>query len=199
MESLQPMAPALALAGSVLGVVAVVGWLTLQHRFQRFARPYEELARAAEKDGVSTALQAQILGVERNSERIQAAMDYAHRIETQLGFALQGVGFLKYDAFEDIRGSQSYSLCLLDVHRNGFVITSIAGRNDYRGYAKPVVNGVCDLALSDEEKQVLEMAKERLGKTTPADVVATAAKPAKPVDVKPQSSDPKPKPEPTHA
>jgi len=191
MESLQPLAPALALVGTVLGVVAVVGWLILNHRFGRFARPYEELAQAAEKDGVATALQAQILGVERNAERIEAAMDYARRIETQLGFALQGVGFLKYDAFEDIRGSQSYSLCLLDVHRNGFVITSIAGRNDYRGYAKPVVNGACDLALSDEEKQVLEMAKVRLGETTPAPT-PVAAKPGKPAASKPE-------PAPAHA
>jgi hypothetical protein len=191
MESLQPMAPVLALAGTVLGVVAVIGWLTLQHRFQRFARPYEELAQAAEKDGVSTALQTQILGLERNSERIEAAMEYARRIETQLGFALQGVGFLKYDAFEDIRGSQSYSLCLLDVHRNGFIITSIAGRNDYRGYGKPVVNGVCDLAMSDEEKQALEMAKESLAKSTPAPTVVAP--------VQSKAKDTKPKPEPAHA
>jgi hypothetical protein len=189
MESLQPMAPALALAGTVLGVVAVIGWLTLQHRFQRFARPYEELAQAAGKDGVATALQAQLLGVERNSERIEQAMDYARRIETQLGFALQGVGFLKYDAFEDIRGSQSYSLCLLDVQRNGFIITSIAGRNDYRGYAKPVVAGVCDLALSDEEKQVLQMAKDRLDTTTPAAGSAPASA-TKPVTAKKPQAEP---------
>src|SRR5262245_58995671 len=62
MESLQPFAPALALAGSVLGVVAVVGWLTLQSRFQRFARPYEELSQTVEKDGVAAALQAHLLG-----------------------------------------------------------------------------------------------------------------------------------------
>jgi hypothetical protein len=188
MESLQPLAPVLALAGAVLGLLSVIGWSVVFHRFQRFARPYEELARAAEKDGVPAALQAQLLGVERNSERIDAAMEYARRIETQLGFALQGVGFLKYDAFEDIRGSQSYSLCLLDVQQNGFVITSIAGRNDYRGYAKPVKNGVCDLALSDEEKQVLVMARERLGTTVPKKPAA-AAPPA----------DAKKKPEPAHA
>ena len=90
---------------------------------------------------------------------------------------MQGIGFLKYDAFEDIRGSQSYSLCLLDAHQNGVVITSIAGRNDYWGYAKPVKNGVCELAMSDEEKRVLEIAKERLaesplGPPTPVSVHA---------------------------
>jgi hypothetical protein len=49
--------------------------------------------------------------------------------------------------------------------QNGVVITSIAGRNDYRGYAKPVKQGTCDLAMSEEEKQVLEAAKNSLAKT----------------------------------
>ena len=46
--------------------------------------------------------------------------------------------------------------------QDGVVITSIAGRNDYRGYAKPVKTGKCDLAMSEEEKQVLEMANTSL-------------------------------------
>jgi len=174
MGGVDALAPTLALAGAVLGFVAVIGCVVLLVRFQRFARPYEELARAAASEGTSTALQAQLLGVERNAESIASTQDYAQRIETQLQTALQGVGFLKYDAFEDIRGAQSYSLCLLDAHQDGVVISSIAGRNDYRGYAKPVKHGTCDLAMSDEEKQVLEMAKASLGRVA-------AGKPAQPV------------------
>ena len=180
MESLQEFAPQLALVGAVLGLVGVVGCAYLVHRFQRFARPYEELARAAQAEGTSTALQAQLLGVDRNAQRIEDTRAYARRIETQLQAALQGVGFLKYDAFEDIRGQQSYSLCVLDAHQNGVVITSIAGRNDYRGYAKPVKQGTCDLAMSEEEKQVLEAAKESLAKTA-SEASAPAARAATPV------------------
>jgi len=178
METLQPWAAALGIAGVVVGLAGVIGWIILYQRFQRFARPFEELAQAAKKDGAPVALQAQLLGVERNSHRIDETWAYAQRIETQLHTALQGIGFLKYDAFEDIRGSQSYSLCLLDSHQNGVVITSIAGRNDYRGYGKPVKDGTCDLAMSDEEKRVLEMARERLAKSplSPGGSPATAKK-----------------------
>lgn len=157
-----PLAPAYTIAGIVLGALGVVGWIILYCRFQKFARPYEQLAAAVEKEGHSTALQAQLLGVERNQQRIEETFAYARKIHTQLEAALQGVGFKKYDAFEDIRGTQSYSLCLLDARSNGVIITSIAGRNDYRGYAKPVKNGTCDLATSEEEKEVLEMAKQSL-------------------------------------
>jgi len=174
MESLQPFGPAIALTGLALGLVAVIGWATLRSRVQRFARPYEELAQAATQDGVPAALQAQLLGVERNAARIEATLAYTQKLHAQLDTALQGIGFLKYDAFEDIRGTQSYSLCVLDAKQNGVILTSIAGRNDYRGYAKPVATGNCDLALSDEEKQVLARAKETLA-TGPHAVAATAA------------------------
>ena len=173
MESLQPLAPAIALAGLVVGLVALVGWITLQSRVQKFARPFEELAQAAKQDDVPAALQAQLLGVDRNAARIEATLAYAQKLHAQLDTALQGIGFLKYDAFEDIRGTQSYSLCVLDAKQNGVILSSIAGRNDYRGYAKPVVAGRCELALSDEEKQVLGKAKETLA-SGPHAVAATA-------------------------
>jgi hypothetical protein len=174
MESLQPYGPAIALAGLAVGIVALVGWLMLQARVQKFARPYEELAQAAAAEGVPAALQAQLLGVEKNAARIEATLAYTQKLHAQLDTALQGIGFLKYDAFEDIRGTQSYSLCVLDAKQNGVILTSIAGRNDYRGYAKPVVAGNCELALSDEEKQVLGKAKDTLA-TGPHAVAATAA------------------------
>jgi hypothetical protein len=178
MESLQAAGPVVGVVGAALGFLGVVAVAVLWHRFQRFARPYEELARAAASQGSSAALGAALLGAERNAEGIRASQEYAQRIEQQLQFALQGVGFLKYDAFEDIRGTQSYSLCLLDAHQNGFIVTSIAGRNDYRGYAKPVKNGSCDLAMSEEEKQVLEMARKSLEHGSVANRAAKASKSA---------------------
>jgi len=178
MESLQAYGPALAVAGAVLGAVAVAASLALHFRLNGFLRPYHALLEATEKEGPGAALQAQVLGIERNVARIEATHAYAQRIETQLQSALQGVGFLKYDAFEDIRGQQSYSLCLLDARADGVIITSIAGRNDYRGYAKPVKSGTCDLAMSDEEKQVLALAKGTLPappERQPAPAPASAA------------------------
>jgi len=176
MEKLQELAPVIAAVGASVALAALVAGITLWRRFQQFARPYEELAQAAQKEGVPAALQAQLLGLERNAARIEATFTYAQQIETQVKTALQGIGFLKYDAFEDIRGQQSYSLCLLDAHQNGVIITSIAGRNDYRGYAKPVKNGNCDLAMSDEEKQVLDMARGTIAPAIVAPVAPTAAK-----------------------
>lgn len=176
MESLTAFLPVISAVAIVCGISAVASVLWLHRRFERFARPYEELARNAAQEGPAAALQAQLLGVERNAQRIDATMAFAEQIRTQLNTALQGIGFLKYDAFEDIRGQQSYSLCLLDAHQNGVILTSIAGRNDYRGYAKPVKAGTCELALSEEEKEALAMAKSRFA--TPDTTAPAATAPA---------------------
>ena len=69
---------------------------------------------------------------------------------------------MRYDAFDDIRGQQSFSVCLLDANLNGVLITSIAGRMDSRTYAKPVHAGSCEAATSDEEGRAIARAKESL-------------------------------------
>jgi hypothetical protein len=43
------------------------------------------------------------------------------------------------------------------------MITSIAGRNDSRSYAKPIRDGKCEMVISEEETHVLELAKASLG------------------------------------
>ncbi len=161
MDFLREYAPQLAAAGTALAVVALVVALSLAARLRALARPFDELVRHAEADDVSV-LQAQVQAVDRNQQRIEEILAYVRHLRTQTLNAIQGIGFLRYDAFEDIRGQQSFSVCLLDAHANGLLITSIAGRMDSRTYAKPVRSGSCEAALSDEESRAIALATESL-------------------------------------
>ncbi len=73
---------------------------------------------------------------------------------------LQKVGVVRFDAFEDVGGEQSFALVLLNGKGNGFALSSLYGRHDSRVYAKRIVNGTSDFALSDEEKTALSRAME---------------------------------------
>ena len=53
---------------------------------------------------------------------------------------------------------QSFSLALLDSFKNGFVITSIYGRDYASTYGKPVKNGKSVYPLSVEEIQAIDRA-----------------------------------------
>jgi len=162
LETLQPWIPQIAVAALALSVILGIACALLAMRVRRFSQPFDALAKIAAEGDLKAALQAQLLGVDENRSRIQETHAYVRRIRMQTLNAVQGIGFLRYDAFDDIRGNQSYSLCLLDAHQNGLLLTSIAGRADSRSYAKRVENGDCELAMSEEEAEVLLSAKGSL-------------------------------------
>ncbi len=163
MESIVGAAPILSAVGVLVGLVALVLCFVLFASLGRFARPFDQLVEAAKSKDIGDVLQAQLLGVDKNSKRIDETLAYVRHLRAQTMNAIQGMGFKRYDAFDDIRGMQSFSLCLVDAHMNGVMITSIAGRNDSRAYAKPIRSGKCEMVISEEETQVLELARESLG------------------------------------
>ena len=79
-------------------------------------------------------------------------------IETKLAFAIQKVGFIRYDAFAEMGNQLSFSIALLDSFRNGFVLTSIYGREHTTSYAKPLKFGKSVYPLSVEEIQAIDRA-----------------------------------------
>ena len=93
--------------------------------------------------------------------------EHRHTAEVLAG-AVQRVGLVRYDAFEDMGGHLSFSAALLDAEGNGLVVTSINGRQDTRCYAKPVESWSSRHNLSGEEEQAIQHA-------------LTASQPAEPV------------------
>ncbi len=79
--------------------------------------------------------------------------------ETLVG-AYQKIGIVKYDAFSEMGGKLSYSLCLLNDKDNGFVLTSIHSREGSHSYIKEIIRGESYVILSTEERKVLESAKK---------------------------------------
>lgn len=73
---------------------------------------------------------------------------------------LQKTGLVRFKAFEDVGGDQSFALAILDGKDNGVVISSIYGRDQSRNYAKPIKEGVSKYPLSEEEKEAIRTAKE---------------------------------------
>ncbi len=79
-------------------------------------------------------------------------------LETKLTFTLQKIGFVRYNAFEDIGSDLSFSIALLDAYNNGFVITSIYGRERSTNFAKQVKNGKSAIPVSPEEFKAIDRA-----------------------------------------
>jgi hypothetical protein len=73
--------------------------------------------------------------------------------------SLRHVGLVRYDAFGDVGGRQSWSLALLDDDGNGVVLTAIHGRSEARSYAKSVAGWSSEQPLSPEEQDAVTSAR----------------------------------------
>lgn len=80
------------------------------------------------------------------------------KIAVTLEGAVQRVGVVRFDAFNDVGGRLSFAVALLNVYGDGVVISTINGRQESRSYAKPVKNGESEFNLSTEERQAISEA-----------------------------------------
>lgn len=70
----------------------------------------------------------------------------------------QKMGLIKYDAFNEMGGKLSFSLAMLDVKNNGFIINAMHTREGCYTYIKEIVDGNSIIVLSEEEKEALSRA-----------------------------------------
>lgn len=75
--------------------------------------------------------------------------------------AYQKIGIVKYDAFKEMGGKLSFSLCLLDDENNGFILTSMHTREGCYTYIKEIIKGESFVVLAAEERRALEEAKNK--------------------------------------
>lgn len=74
---------------------------------------------------------------------------------------IQKVGLVKFNPFNETGGDHSFSLALLDGHKNGIIITSLHTRERTRLYVKDVSSGKSKIELSSEEQKALQLSLKR--------------------------------------
>ena len=77
--------------------------------------------------------------------------------------AFQRIGLVRFNPFEDTGGNQSFALALLDAEEDGIIISSLHSRGATRIYAKAIAAGRPEAALSAEESEALDLARDATG------------------------------------
>lgn len=81
-------------------------------------------------------------------------------VNVKLKKAFAKYSAMKFSAFDDVGGDQSFALAILDADDNGIIISSLKGRDGANVYLKTVENGNADISLMSEEITVLKEAKK---------------------------------------
>jgi hypothetical protein len=155
----------LIVAAIILAVASLVCAVFMLVQFARLRRPFRGMAEVYEAKGSEGALEELLKGVDENREFLRGHSEELKRILHLLAGCYSGTGLVKYNAFEDIGGMQSYSLCLLTREKHGFILTNIVGRTSARGYSLDIRDGKPSRNLSDEETEAFEAAMKSFATT----------------------------------
>jgi hypothetical protein len=155
LEQYGPMIGLIGLCLSIALTGAVV-WLVL--RLRAATRKWSDLMKGMDGQSLEKLLLDHLRQTNAVTERIDHAHTRLDAAENKLESAKRFVGVVRYDAFEDVGGSQSFALAVYDDKGDGAVITSMVGRTDCRVYAKEIRKGKADRELSGEEQAAIEAA-----------------------------------------
>lgn len=96
-----------------------------------------------------------VRGTRGRLDRLEAALG-SHRAVVERSFARFAIE--RYNAFPGVGAQLSFSLAVLTLKGDGFLLTALFGREETRVYAKVVTDGRPQQTLSKEEQQVLDRA-----------------------------------------
>src|SRR5262245_57548113 len=157
-----------AVAAGAVALIALVLCGLLWASLRRVRASQEVLL----PDGASAGLVDRQASLQRAQARLEQGLrDLEALVERQgevteatLRTALRFQGMVRYDAYRDMGGQQSWSIALLDADQNGAVVTSLHARDHARVYLKEMADGTPSQRLSPEEERAVSLA---LGRPAP--------------------------------
>lgn len=159
LKSLSELAPVLLLAVGALALILLAVVAMLSKRLKAMEARWNSLLREASGSNMERLLQdhfderrALIAEHAETRERVEI-------LEQKMEGSKRHLGLVRYDAFDDVGGSQSFALAVYDDRGDGAVVTSLVGRADCRVYAKPLTRGRSDRTLSQEEQRAIDDAR----------------------------------------
>jgi hypothetical protein len=142
-------------AALVVGVLALAGAVFAYLNALQVRRRLWRIAAARPTDTSDPGLASFPAQLRHLSGRV----DELESVGNTWAQSLRHVAVVRYDAFGDVSGAQSWSLAILDDAGDGVVVTAINGREAARTYAKNVRAGESDAALSPEELEAITFAR----------------------------------------
>jgi hypothetical protein len=156
---LDPSTLSVAVMALVVAVVALAAWLALLQRSEaRLRRRLRRILSDNGAAGLDEVLDGQAKRIEQLSTRLDGLNALERELEVSTRLALQKVGVIRFNPFQDSGGDQSFAIALLDQGGTGVVVSSLHGRAETRIFAKQVTNGRSKHSLSDEEQQAIRAA-----------------------------------------
>ncbi|MBU0569439.1 DUF4446 family protein [Patescibacteria group bacterium] len=121
---------------------------------------FRHLSKDVKKGNLIKVLDKVLAAQGKNAGEIKAINKKIQEIEDQSQLHIQKMGLVRFNPFEELGGSHSFSLALLDGKNNGIIVTGLHTREKTRVYVKHIKGGKSKVKFSDEEKKALKLAQK---------------------------------------
>lgn len=145
----------------IVGIVSVcslafglIAWLKLRQLQSRWAL----LLKTSSGADLERMLEDHLYERRDTLEKLRAAEARIEELEVKMATAKRHLGLVRYDAFDDVGGNQSFAVAIYDDLGDGAVINSLVGRADCRVYGKALTRGRSERSLAREEQLAIEEA-----------------------------------------
>lgn len=158
MDAIKPFLPHIVVALAAFAIIQFLVLLGANARITALNKLLRKLLTGPNGDDLEAMLRRCLAESKTSLERCDAVDEQLGTVLAKQRASVQHIGLVRYDAFPDVSGSQSFSLALLDDRSNGAILTGMLGRNDGRCYGKAIIGGQAEQTLSEEENSALQMA-----------------------------------------
>lgn len=143
-------------------IIMIVLYIVLLNKFNKCKKNYDTFMKGSDGQTLEASILSKFTEIDAIRDKCDTNEESIKAIIENLKFAYQKFSINKYDAFKEMGGKLSFSLCMLTENNDGFVLTSVHSTNEgCYSYIKEIIKGESYVLLSEEEKKVLSQAKNR--------------------------------------
>ncbi len=150
----------IGLAAAIL--IMIILYIIMIMKFKEYRKNHDTFMQGQDGKSMETAILDKFKEIDKINEQNEINSISIEEIVKSMKFTYQKFSIVKYDAFKEMGGKLSFSLCMLTDNNDGFILTSVHSSNEgCYIYIKEVIKGESYVLLSDEEKKALTQAKTR--------------------------------------
>lgn len=148
-------------AAALLSMLSLLFVVMNYVRTTKVLRRYRRLMRGADNINLEAMLHQHLDTMQDSMVGLKDIERVTDSLSKQLDGCVQRVGMVRYNAFEQMGGEQSFSVAFLDNQGNGMILTSLYGRSSSTTFGKPVQHHKSSYPLSNEEQEALAQASRQ--------------------------------------
>lgn len=134
----------------ILAMVIILFWKV--KRLQKFQQKFFRGTGAVDLEQIILNHESKLSDIQGELKKIFGGLDSLQKNQLQ---AVQHIGVVRFNAYADAGGNNSFAVALINEEGSGIVISSLYGRDAQRVYIKPIIHGQSEIALTGEEKQAI--------------------------------------------